>query len=352
MFVCIGQTNDASGSKFLGHATFEDVRQWLMTQPSVGKLYLQSSGITDDLIRHLESVHGLTELDISYTKVSDNGLDRLSRMPRVSRLHANGLKLSNRAIKQFCLNRRCHTLSIISTGISRLEGLTKQSGLEELYLQDNPIADAGLSCLKDVDSIKVLHVSNTMVSDITIGLLQNSRCLVEIGIADTAVTENGVIDLIKGHPAIQILDVGKLPVTDKIGAHFSALRELKEVSLAFSNISDTTVAKLRANRELTTVSLSHCKNVSGKTLASLANLENLTFLDLERTGVSDKTLPELARLARIETLNLNNTSISDDGLHSLAGMSDLRVLSVSGCNITERGVVAFKRKLPDCHVYR
>ncbi len=82
----------------------------------------------------------------------------------------------------------------------------------------------------------------------------------------------------------------------------------------------------------------------------LGRCRQLQQIILRSTEVSDNDLAVLSRLPHLTVLNLSNTPITDAGLKFLSGCRTLKELDVCGTHITERGVAEFRARRPELNV--
>jgi hypothetical protein len=108
---------------------------------SVGSF--KQSEIGDAIMKHLRGFTQLQELDLSGTKVSDDGLEQLKGFTRLQYLCLKGTRVSD-------------------TGLEHLKGLAQ---LQNLDLSRTKVSDAGLEHLKGLTQLQWLWLCETKVSE-------------------------------------------------------------------------------------------------------------------------------------------------------------------------------------------
>ena len=88
-------------------------------------------------------------------------------------------------------------------------------------------------------------------------------------------------------------------------------------------------------------------------LAEIEKLPRLVALDLsDAVKVTDKGMAHIIKLERLEVLHLNKTSITDKGLLELKPLEGLRSLSVGGTKVTQAAAEKFPDEMPNLRVVR
>ena len=83
-----------------------------------------------------------------------------------------------------------------------------------------------------------------------------------------------------------------------------------------------------------------------------ADLKEVEELSLEETNITDEGLKELTKLKKLTELILFGCKqITDAGLKELARLTHLDVLWVSETRVTKAGVVKLQKALPKCKIY-
>ena len=124
----------------------------------------------------LESIRGhspLRELDLGFTDVTDEGLEKLKDLAQLRRLVLTGTAISD-------------------AGCAHLGKLTK---LEELELCDTSISNDGLKGLRELQGLKRLNLDNTSIDDRGLAQLGHLPKLASSSLAYTGVSKDGLATL-------------------------------------------------------------------------------------------------------------------------------------------------------------
>ena len=172
---------------------------------------------------------------------------------------------------------------------------------------------------------------------------------------------------------LESLDLSHTLIQHGDTQHLAGLARLAKLNLAFTNIGDESLQRLRACTGLRRLVLAGTP-ISSDGMKHLAELQNLEELDLRGTSVSDTGLESLEGLNRLRSLVLDgtavtdaglehlcsltgltrlslfNTSISDAGLAQLSRMQGLKDLCLVGTHVTQSGIESLRQSLPQCRL--
>jgi hypothetical protein len=168
---------------------------------------------------------------------------------------------------------------------------------------------------------------------------------------DTAT--DATLAALKKHPnvgSVQALD--GTHCTEKGFAALAELPHLRRLILNRSGVSDKELAVIVGCKELRELIIPSSQ-VTDTGLMHLSKLPRLEALDLsDNPRITDKGMPQIATLERLERLYLGKTSITDKGLFELKPLEGLRDLHVAGTKITANAAEKFADEMPNLRVVR
>lgn len=252
---------------------------------------LRACWLSDGDMPKLAALPGLKKLDLSMTRVTDQGL--LLLKPLV--------------------------------------------GLEELNLRyAELITDEGMSAVKGWKKLRRIDLRGTKVTDTTVGYLGALTTLESIDLGFAQISDNG-IELLTNLPHLKELTLGGNKLTD---TGMQALRLMP--TLEFLDLS----GPQRTDSGLWSVSLTESGVASVATLAQLRELRiggsNVTALSLEQLR---KGLPKLERLSL-----QGSKRITDEALNVLRDWKSLKEIDLKDTKVTDAALLQFKAALPGCVV--
>jgi len=203
---------------------------------------------TDATLAPLAKLWKLRSVDLSVSKIGDDGLVYIEKAP---------LEILILAETQ-----------ITDAGMVHV---AKMKQLQSLDLYDTKIGDAGLAQLSGLTSIQVLKIGGTQVTSAGLGYLLPLKLLKELDVNDL-----------------------KDNLTDKGLATISKFSNLSQLNIANDRATATGIGDLANLPKLGNLSLARNK-LSAAELHALAKLKHLEVLDLEATGVTIQDLDTLAK---------------------------------------------------------
>lgn len=269
-----------------------------------------SAYLAPDELKLLKDFLGLLNLRISGTGSTDDNLQIISSLKRLTSISLDG--------------------SFTDKTIGRVSGLKR---LKSVTLASNNITDIGVTRLSSLPGLEFLDLSRTPCSGESLGALRGLRNLRELGVAH--VTDAGMksIGRLANLKSLTIQAPGSL--TDVGLAHLSALKDLEELYLADASIDGTGLGLMGRLEHLKRIFLD-CPNVTDKAMAAMSQFPHLTTLTLWRSSVTDAGIADLHLASTLEALDLMGSQISGWGLVSLGTLKHLRKLSLQqNWNLTD-----------------
>ena len=169
------------GFIFIFHGSSDLKSHWLKRLQNEQYLYcLDFSNLpfTDNMVRDIGKLHELKYLNISNTKISNEGMVEISKiMPNLSEIFFSACQVDD-------------------TGFVHL---AKLEILYAIEAEATLITDKGVESLVQVDQLTILCVKNTLLTDKSIPFLLKMK-LAMLNIEGTGITRDGVERLLRGNP--------------------------------------------------------------------------------------------------------------------------------------------------------
>lgn len=137
--------------------------------------------------------------------------------------------------------------------------------------------------------------------------------------------------------------------SDAAMVHLKALKQLRELDLGYSDITDAGLACIENATELRTICLYGTKVTDGG-LSYLYRMDKLETLVLASSNFSDAGLEYVGKLHSLKLLNLNGARVTDAGLKHLYGLKSLQELMLYGTKVTTSAVEKLRQALPNCKI--
>lgn len=269
---------------------------------SLKRLDLSLTRTTDLGIEKLKPLTGVEELNLyACEHISDTSLAHLRHWKNLRRLNLRGTDITDTGLAYVASHRHLEALDISVTQVTDngMEHLAELTELRELTLGANKITEIGLHVLQLLPNLKKLSLSGLQ--------MRNS------GFWSVAVTDLD-IDVITQLDQLEHLDAADLQLTDLGVRKLAALRRLRFLDLSRTQIGEAGAAALTGLGELLTLHLADVEEIDDEAAKHLTAMGRLTTLDLSSTKVSDATLRALSKLPNLKTLYLDGTMVTAEGV--------------------------------------
>jgi len=240
-------------------------------------------------------------IDLGTTWVSDDEMLDLLAFPQLERLNLSHTRISDE-------------------GLLRLKPAAQIQELSLLYAEQ--ITDLGLSAIKQWRRLKKLNVRGTRIGDETLALVAALVQIESLDIADTNITDNGLDNLVpltrlkhlalgrsrltdeslsglRVFSTLESLDLGgprstnrnqrgraSAPMRASLVAAIAELKELRTLRLGYSDIDEGGLRGLAVLEKVEKLELEGCRRIDDKALKVLDSWKALKYLDVQETAVS------------------------------------------------------------------
>lgn len=241
----------------------------LAAQPGLKKLDLSMTRVTDQGLLLLKPLAGLEELNLRYAElITDEGMSAVKGWKHLRRIDVRGTKVTDTTVGYL---GALTTLEAIDLGFAQIsdngiEFLTNLPRLKQLTLGGNKLTDTGMQALRLMPTLDYLDLSGPQRTD--------------SGLWSVSLTESGV-------------------------AAVATLKELRELRIGGSNVTALSLEALRKGLpKLERISLQRSKRITDEALNVLLEWRSLKEIDLKDTKVTEAALRQL-RAARPDCLVRN-----------------------------------------------
>jgi Leucine-rich repeat (LRR) protein len=244
---------------------------------------------------------------------------------------------------------RCRKLQGIDLSYTRcddsfLDALGSHSLLRNVELEGTAVTDEGvIRLLRCCPQISKLDLSDTHISDKLLHELAARGNIRELHLAGNAVTDHGIVPLCRACPTITQLGLCMTGITDASLASIGTLPNVDLLLLAGTEITDAGLAHLAARR-ISTIDLAGTEITS----AGIAHLrpDEIEDLDLEATDVDDTVIDHVLKMPELKYLTLAHCRLTDAGARRLAQLKQLQSLDLTGATISEAVRDELQQTLP------
>jgi hypothetical protein len=248
---------------------------------------LRGSWINDAEMLHLADLPDLEKLDLSHTRISDEGLLRLKSAPQIRELNLY------------------YSEWITDQGMAAIRGWKH---LKRLNVRGTRISDATLELVSHIGGLEALDIANTSVTDNGLDHLITLVNLKELSLGHGRLT-NSALEILRMFPELTYLDLsGARPeppdmanrrrnagagIPEESLRAMAELKELRVLKLGYSSITGPGLRILAALEKVEKLGLEGCRRIDDGAAAELIHWKSLKYLDLQDTAVTAKGLESL-----------------------------------------------------------
>ncbi len=293
---------------------------------SLIKLDLSGTGVTDAAASHFARLTKLVELDLSSVEVEDASVgDAIVQHlpPSLKKLALSGTGVTDAAASHFARLTKLEELDLSCTNVGDAIVQHLPRSLKKLNL--------GNSNHRAFIKLDIVDIDWKYQTQVTDAAAPHFACLTKLEVLDLSATWVGVKTVEKLPPLLKELNLSKVvgyyPEVPEI-FDFAHLTRLERLDLSCAEVDDATVENLP---------LSLKELYLGKTLVSdeaashFARLTNLERLDLEGTRVGNSTVENLP--LSLKELYLGETNVTDVAAPHFARLTNLIELHIQGTKV-------------------
>ena len=259
---------------------------------------LRGSWVNDTEMIQLAAMPDLEQLDLSHTRISDEGLMRLKPAPKIRELNLY------------------YSEWITDQGITAIAGWKH---LKRLNLRGTRVSDGALAIVSQITGLEALDIAHTQVTDNGLDHLVPLIRLKELAMGGGR-RSPAAFSILRMLPTLTHLDLGgarpvppDMPGRAAVGPGIpddslraiAELKDLRVLKLGHSNITGPGLRILRVLDKVEKLGLEACPRIDDDAAAVLASWKNLRYLDLQDTQVTAQGV-EMLRKAKPALVILAN----------------------------------------------
>jgi Leucine-rich repeat (LRR) protein len=244
------------------------------------------------------------------TWVSDTELLDLARLPRLERLDLSHTRISDEGLLHLKPARQIKDLNlyyaeqITDQGISAIR---EWKQLKRLNMRGTRVSDGGLAIVGSLTQLEALDIAFTEFTDNGLDALVPLTQLKELAIGRSKLGKNA-LEVLRLLPTLESLDLGGprpgagglrdkegTPMPDDLPRAISGLNQLRALKLSYSQIGADGLRILSALDHVERLALEGSPRVDDQALAELAKWKSLRFLDVQATKVTPQGVAALEK---------------------------------------------------------
>jgi len=240
------------------------------TDGQVTGVHLSASWVTDGDLLHIAALKTLQKLDLSKTRISDQGLGYLREATALTDVNlAYAEKIGDPA----------HAV------------VKSWKKLRRLNLRGTVIADETAASAASLPELETLDIADTLVGDVGMEALTRAQNLKELSIGNIRMSEAGFQSL-RQFTTLTTLDIsgkrhgGAANITANGIAAIASLKQLEVVKLGHTSFPAKSFLELAGMPAVKKLGLEFCPEVNDAAVEHLAAWKTLEWVDLHGTKIT------------------------------------------------------------------
>ncbi len=239
----------------------------LASLPHLQRLDLSHTRITDEGMLRLKPAAGIRELNLYYAEqITDQGMHAIRDWKMLKRLNLRGTRIAN------------GTLEIVS----------RLPQLESLDIANTQVTDNGMDQLIALTNLKELALGRSRVGESELGFLRMLPTLTSLDLSGARPVPPDMGGAARRKPTVP-------PIPEKTIEALAQLKNLRKLKLGFSGVSAADLKALSALENLEKLGLEECPRVDDEAAAELVHWKHLKYLDLQATRVTPQGVEALQK---------------------------------------------------------
>jgi hypothetical protein len=293
-------------------------------------LQIRSDHVTDAGMRPIEGLRDLEYLYFHFPKITDTGLKPIGELPRVAYLNIWSEKVTDEGLRYLLTIESVQDIGIYGQSITNacLRYLEGNTTLNSLDLSSAQITDEGLRHLLEAKALTGITLRSPKISDQGLATIGKMNQLQRLHLHNVPLTDVG-LEHLKNLTEMQGLYLTNTAATGDGLKHLDGMQDLAQLSLTGTQVSDAAFGHLHLFPKLTHLSM------------------GAGFNNKHESHITDKALKAMLSATSVRYLTFDTTRVTDVGLMSLAELPDLEnVLFLRTPGLTKAGVEQFKQARP------
>jgi internalin A len=249
-------------------------------------LHLRGAWVTDTELLDVARLPKLELLDLSHTRITDEGLLHLKPAKQIRDLNL------------------FYAEQITDQGMTAIRDW---KDLKRLNVRGTRIFDGTMAIVSGLPQLEALDISYTQVTDNGLDGLVPLTKLKELSIGRSKLNQ-GALEVLRLLPTLEYLDLGGphpgsggyrakpgTPMPEEVPRAISELKQLRVLKLSYSEITWDGLRILAALDQVEKLSLAGSSHVDDRAMAELAKWKSLKYLDVQGTKVTPQGVAVLEK---------------------------------------------------------
>ncbi len=252
----------------------------------------------------------ITGVHLRGTWVSDTELLNLARLPKLERLDLSHTRITDEGVLHLKTARQIKDLNLYYAEQVTDQGMTairEWKELKRLNLRGTRVSDGSLAIVGGLTQLEALDIAYTEFTDNGLDALVPLTQLKELAIGRSKLGKNA-LEVLRLLPTLELLDLGGphpgagglrskegTPMPDDLPHAIATLKQLRTLKLSYSQIGADGLRILSALDRVEKLALEGSARVDDQALVELAKWKSLHYLDVQATKVTPQGVAALEK---------------------------------------------------------
>jgi hypothetical protein len=243
----------------------------------------------------------ITGVHLRGTWVSDTELLDLARLPKLERVDLSHTRITDEGLLHLKPARQIKDLNLYYAEQVTDQGITAIRGwknLKRLNLRGTRVSDGSLAIIGGLTQLEALDIAYTEFTDNGLDALVPLTQLKELAIGRSKLGKNA-LEVLRLLPTLESLDLGGphpgagglrskegTPMPDDLPTAIATLKQLRTLRLSYSQIGADGLRILSTLERVEKLALEGSARVDDQALVELAKWKSLRYLDVQATKVT------------------------------------------------------------------
>jgi len=320
---------------------------------AVVEVSLARTWASDHDVERLAEIKTIKRLDLSFTYVTDAGVQHLQELPELEDLTLDTVEaLTDAAASYLRADKKLRRLVLRGTDITDvgMPYLASLTGLKSLDLSHTMIGDVGLESLPALSELEELNLGGTHITGTNLNFLKVLPKLRKLSFSGIQRRNAGAC----WTPLLTDLDMETISLLSPTRPERGRRRQSRKKRRAARRgelpgrrrnpVDRPGCREARQTGALAAARHQRCKNYSCKPEGSGESARTRAIEPLELRRDRRFPAPQPAALSRLTFLDLSATGIGDLGLQQISALPGLKFLYLTDTRTTPQGLEAFGKK--------
>ncbi|WP_425616285.1 hypothetical protein NA78x_006230 [Anatilimnocola sp. NA78] len=287
-------------------------------------------GGTNEDVLSLENLPTVKVLTIASSEVTDAGLAKLSKLPRLNSLHVMHAKITP----------------------SAMGSLRPIQSLDFLLLAGEHITDEVLANVSDLTQLTALEIKRCPITSVGLTSIAKTETMEQLTLNGLSALREDDLQVLQRMKKLHWLKISHLDLSERGLEHLAKIPSLETLCLCDERQSPLSVNDLDAlNRFPKLKALSfEARASSNDVLLAVAKISSLEELQLIGDCFTSPCTSDIARLKNLERLAIDKTKIDAEGIKPLLALTNLKEIWLPQ-DVSSEAAMSFQGKMPACKVH-